>query len=225
MFKLGIGIGAVFAVLMIVIGGLQYMTTDSLQGKDEGRKRIKNAIYGLVLVIGSYTILYTINPNLLTLNLNIDPILIKPVSEGGSLISGGARVPMTVGQIEESNGVRSYLEENGVEAYKGPCTEGQTTGCVNLNGLPKSAQDGLVSIQEDCDCSIIITGGTEAGHASHGVGKAIVDLRTTGDLNAYVSKNKVGSAVQLSYGVQYKVKVGDSTVTFVREDDHWHVIF
>jgi len=86
-FKLLIGLSAVFAVLMIVIGGFQYMFTDALSGKTAGRERIKNAIYGLVLVIGAWLILWTINPNLLTLNLNIESASVNAPAGGGQLIS------------------------------------------------------------------------------------------------------------------------------------------
>jgi hypothetical protein len=71
MFNLLIGLCGTAAVLMIVIGGFQYMSTDAIQGKERGKERIKNAIFALVLVLGSWLILNEINPNLLTINLNI----------------------------------------------------------------------------------------------------------------------------------------------------------
>lgn len=87
-FKLAIGLSAVAAVLMIVIGGLQYMSTDAIMKKEDGKKRIQNAIYGLVLVIGAWLILNTVNPNLLKLNLKIDDIT-TTAPAGGTLSSTG----------------------------------------------------------------------------------------------------------------------------------------
>jgi|SRR3989344_4010094 len=72
-----IGLSAVFVVINIVAGGFQYMSTDAFQGKEEGRKRMGRAIGALVLVLASWLILRTINPNLTTINLNIDPLLGK----------------------------------------------------------------------------------------------------------------------------------------------------
>lgn len=72
-FNLAIGLSAAFAVLMIVIGGFQYISTDAIQGKQAGKERIKNAVLGLVLVISAWLILATINPKLLEINLNIEP--------------------------------------------------------------------------------------------------------------------------------------------------------
>ena len=82
LFNLLIGLAAVFAVLMIVIGGIQYMSSDALSGKEDGKTRIWNAVKGLVLVIGAWLILYTVNPNLLNLNLNVAPVTITPPPGG-----------------------------------------------------------------------------------------------------------------------------------------------
>lgn len=90
LFNLLIGLSAVFAVLMIVIGGFQYMSTDAIMKKESGKKRIMNAVYGLVLVIGAWLILSTINPNLLNINLNIQsaPTSAPTGTSGGQLVSG-----------------------------------------------------------------------------------------------------------------------------------------
>src|SRR3990167_9155313 len=71
-FKLAIGIASVLAVLMIIIGGVEYITTDAIQGKSDGKERIRNALWGLVLVLVSWILLYTINPKLTVFNLNIE---------------------------------------------------------------------------------------------------------------------------------------------------------
>ncbi len=73
MFKLAIGLSALFAVVIIVLGGIQYMTSETLGGKSEGKDRIKQALSGLLLAIASYLILYTINPDTLRFNFNITP--------------------------------------------------------------------------------------------------------------------------------------------------------
>lgn len=71
-FKLAIGIAGVLAVLMIIIGGVEYITTDAIQGKSDGKARIQNALRGLVLVLVSWILLYTINPKLTVFNLNVE---------------------------------------------------------------------------------------------------------------------------------------------------------
>src|SRR3989344_3094052 len=91
-FKLAIGIAAVFAVLMIVIGGFQYMSTDALQGKEDGKNRIWNAVKGLFLIIGAWLILWTINPALLNLNFKIDKISIAPPARGGGTLGSATNL-------------------------------------------------------------------------------------------------------------------------------------
>ena len=61
-YKLGIGIAGVLAVLMITIGGIEYMVSEAISGKERAKQRIWNAVWGLLLAFISYAILYTLNP-------------------------------------------------------------------------------------------------------------------------------------------------------------------
>lgn len=81
MFMFGVSIAAFLAVLMIAIGGIQYMSTDAVSGKTEGRERIQYAVMGLLLVLFSWILLKQINPEILNFNF-----LNKDIS--GSDISG-----------------------------------------------------------------------------------------------------------------------------------------
>lgn len=68
-FRLGITIAGFLAVIMIAVGGLQYMSTDTIYGKSEGRERITYAILGLLLILFSWILLATINPDIVSLRL------------------------------------------------------------------------------------------------------------------------------------------------------------
>lgn len=81
MIKIIIGLAAIAAVIMITMGGIQYMTTELISSKEEGKDRIKNALLGLLLLLGSYTILFTINPDLLNTTLKIDDAKIYALDE------------------------------------------------------------------------------------------------------------------------------------------------
>lgn len=72
-FKLVIGAGAVIAVAMIVLGALTYMFSDVVKNKTNAITRIRNAMWGLVILLASYLILYTINPELVQFNLSLLP--------------------------------------------------------------------------------------------------------------------------------------------------------
>lgn len=88
-FKLLIGVAAALAVIMIVIGGIQYIGSESLWGKQDGREKIEKALMGLLLAIFAWLLLYTINPDLVNLDLNIPetefPEAPTPVSTQPSL--------------------------------------------------------------------------------------------------------------------------------------------
>jgi|GEM_PF-6067758 len=74
MFRLIIGLAALLAVIMITIGGIEYMSTDAISGKSAGKEKINNALVGLFLAIGAWLILYTVNPATLDFNFDIPPI-------------------------------------------------------------------------------------------------------------------------------------------------------
>ncbi len=65
-FTYGMGAAGVFAVVMIMIGGVQYIIGSGTGGEDlsKGKERIKNAVIGLVLLLAAYTVLATVNPAL-----------------------------------------------------------------------------------------------------------------------------------------------------------------
>lgn len=69
-FSFGIAAAVTLALIMIIWGGIEYMTTDSWEGKNDGKERIENALYGLGLALGSYLLLFTINPDLVTFKNN-----------------------------------------------------------------------------------------------------------------------------------------------------------
>ncbi len=77
-FNIAIGIAGVLAVIMLVIGGIQWMGSESVFGKTNGKEKITSAILGLLIAIGSYSLLNTINPDLLgKKGLNVDQVNIK----------------------------------------------------------------------------------------------------------------------------------------------------
>jgi hypothetical protein len=63
-FKLAIGLCAALAVIMIIIASVQYMGDESIFGKTEAKDKILKAILGLLIAIGSWVLLNTINPAL-----------------------------------------------------------------------------------------------------------------------------------------------------------------
>lgn len=64
-FLIAIGLCGALAVIMFIIGGIQYMGDESIFGKTKGKEQMTGAILGLLIALGSWALLNTINPDLL----------------------------------------------------------------------------------------------------------------------------------------------------------------
>ena len=65
LYTLIVGISGLAAFVMIVWGGVQYMTSTGDPTKtSDAKDKIKNALLGLLLVLASFLILQVINPEL-----------------------------------------------------------------------------------------------------------------------------------------------------------------
>jgi hypothetical protein len=108
-FKLGLGLCAVLAVIMIIINAIKYMGGDSVFNKEEGKHGMTAALFGLLIALGSYALLNTINPDLLGGNgLTVDPAIIEldeePILSDPANIPRGAAIAQCGGGIVEWNG-------------------------------------------------------------------------------------------------------------------------
>ncbi len=84
LFWLAITLAGVLAVLMIVKGGVLYMTSEAFNTKQAAKTQITMAIVGFLLAISSVLILTTINPDLLKFKLLVRPLVfeVPPLAAG-----------------------------------------------------------------------------------------------------------------------------------------------
>jgi len=75
-YSFALMIGGLLAFGAIVFGGVKYMTAvGNPSAQSEGRAWIESALLGLLLLVGAYLILNTINPNLVNLALpSLQPV-------------------------------------------------------------------------------------------------------------------------------------------------------
>ncbi len=243
-YRIAIGLAGTLAVLMIFFGGVQYMTSDALTKKEDGRKRIQNAVLGLIIALSSYAILNTVNPDLLEFTFGINKITVgftpqdidsnvPQAAEGGKYcklqnIQNGEPQGYAAGTAWGSDSsMRSALSASplGVSVNLPSCINvGDPQSCTSVTGLNTT---GIQKLRTACpSCEIFITGGTECWRHSkgtaHGKGSSIVDLRsntTVPNLNAYVKTpaNRKGDIP--GWGTLYVV----GGIEFVDEGDHYHV--
>lgn len=77
LFRLLIALAVFAAVFQITFAGFKYMMSEVVTDKGAAIKSINDAILGLLCVLSSYLILYTINPDLVTFNAKIQPLDLK----------------------------------------------------------------------------------------------------------------------------------------------------
>ena len=216
--RLAIQVAGALAVIMIVIGGVQYASSDAISGKSEGKERIQNAIYGLLLAIGAYIILYSVNPKTLSLQLTIAPPTVQTVPPQATTspvvpnpLSPGdlAGMPWPAawpgGALPSDSSVRATLAGFPISISVNRPSNCATVGepsCTSLDGLSQRAINGLRALSSGCrntfSCggnsavTIRVTGGTEFWN--HGLSSAV---RTNPSQNPTLHKPGMG-AIDLS---------------------------
>ena len=85
-FLIAIGLCGVLAVIMLIIGGIQYMGDESIFVKTEAKKQMINAVLGLLIALGAWVLLNTINPKLLNSSVTINAVSaeITPLYDRGA---------------------------------------------------------------------------------------------------------------------------------------------
>jgi len=231
--NLVIGIGAVIAMIMIGFYGFQYALSDSASVKMADSAKLWEIVQGLLLIISAYAIIYTINPALLTFSLEITtPRVTAPAVTAPAVTATSTNPDGTTASTGPGSEVAVRTALAGI-GKKAPCAPNQTRGCTNVAGLPQIAIDGLLALTKSstggCGCGLTITGGTEGGHATHGPGKAIVDLNPTSALNSYLGRpnpREKDTATKVIAGrtlvFVYEEKGGNASGTST--GNHWHVV-
>ncbi len=88
-YQIALGLSGILALLMIVYGGVKYtISAGNAGGQEDARDIILSAIYGVALLLASYLILNTINPQITTLTL-------PGVGFNQVATSSGVSVPIT----------------------------------------------------------------------------------------------------------------------------------
>lgn len=176
LFRLMISIATGLAVLMLIYAGIKYISTDSFSGTEEAKGIISNALYGLLLAIAAWLIVYTIDPNLISFNLSIPVQEIKATIPGGS--GGGGGSNLTQAEVA--------AQLTGKVVVNGP---------IVLAGLRQATIDEVLTLKSQCGCTVTITsatGGTHKdGEFDHAAGYK-VDLRSRddgSDLTSYITSH------------------------------------
>lgn len=75
MLRLIIALGGAISILMAIVGGVQYVASGiAPSAKNEAKGRITNSFIGLAIILSSYLLLNTINPDLVNLKFSLEKV-------------------------------------------------------------------------------------------------------------------------------------------------------
>lgn len=136
-YRLSIGVAASLAVIQIVRAGIYFMTnTGSFSHNEKAKSLIRDAIFGLVLVLSPAIVFGIIDPRILSLNITTTGL------QTGSL---GSRTPAPTGCPANMNSLSHAIVEVGKEAC---CT---AAGLTNIR--PYSGRGGQDAGRNRIECS------------------------------------------------------------------------
>ncbi|MFA4830591.1 MAG: hypothetical protein WC618_00205 [Patescibacteria group bacterium] len=120
-YKWAVGAAGIIAVLMIIVSGIQYMLPGNVitnvltklggerqeESVNKAKKRIAGAIIGLILAVGSYVILWTINPELVQFK-NLKVQYIRPEGGRPTTLNVACAFPLASGSLDTTGAADEY---------------------------------------------------------------------------------------------------------------------
>ncbi|MFF0770321.1 hypothetical protein ACFYUK_15645 [Nonomuraea wenchangensis] len=107
----------------------------------------------------------------------------------------------------------------------GNCTSKHHRHCTSLDRVRTGTVARIIQLKQESHCPILVTGGTEDGHApgrySHGNGYKL-DIGHNSCIDQYITKNHQRSGVRGDGARLYRSASG---TTFADESDHWDILF
>jgi stringent starvation protein B len=151
LIKIMIGLSAVFLVIQLIIQGYQYMVTDIPFLKASAKSKFFNSLFGLLLAMSSYLILNTINPRLISSDINIQGIdlgIINDFEVSGSFTGSFDTKPIKVNFNKDAYpAAKAAFEKTGVPIAFTLAIFAQETGSGKNLGACK--WDGAGVMRED----------------------------------------------------------------------------
>ena len=215
-----------------------YRMEASESGIRKSNETFKRTTLGLLGVFSLFLIIFTLNKSLLTGDVDLGefkagavPVATQPAATTPTGTINNPTIPKNNDDptgwkaIQDDSTVRAQLKSlpnGGISVNRNVCNNPTQTSCTTVGGLPADTLSMLSSLRSTCSGVITVTGGTEAGHKSHGPGKYPVDLsiNSPGGLEACIRSFSAGPSVSFC-----KKTYSNFGYTFCDElgTAHWHV--
>lgn len=207
--------GVILFVLYMVVTGFTFMMSGSNpETRNKAKTRFMNVFVGLVVLLCAWLVIDYVMKTLSSEDKFFGPWNAILASEGGdrcivakeptSITSGligivtgggGGGTPGAGGGVVQSGTAKheankARLAAAGITVSStGNCSDKTKSTCTSLDGMRENTIDQAIVVKKACNCSVVVTGGTEAGHSggstSHAAGFKI-DLRITSQLDSYI---------------------------------------
>lgn len=225
-----------FAVQMTIAGFGLVVSGGNTSALASAKSKFQNAIIGVIIMMSAWLLIDTIMKGLLP-NGQISgwgpwsevqcQVQVSPsqfVREGAgadeySVDSDVSKPSVGVGSYSHEDAMKELQKANVSVVSTGNCSDASKSNCTSLDGVKQNTIQRITELQKASGDQLIITGGTETGHAngtySHSSGYKI-DLRPTSKLNTYITQNfeKIGDN---------KYKDSNGNTYWRHPPDHWDV--
>lgn len=128
---------------------------------------------------------------------------------------------VTTGGMTHVDAARQLAGNNISIVSSGNCSDRTNPRCTSLDGIRPLTLAKAVELQQLVGAPLVVTGGTEVGHASgpysHANGYKL-DFRTTPELNNYIQNNYTNIG-----GTRWRDASGN--IYYRHEPDHWDITF
>lgn len=234
----------VFAVMMVVAGFGLITSGGNQSALDAAKSKFTNAIVGIIIVLAAWLIVDTVMSGLVGGGETGQPmgqlsgwgpwsrVMCTTQMETNAYVreGPGATDPsqsivtppsgsVPAGSLTQAEAEARLAGQDISVVSSGGCTDRTRSNCTSLDGVRENTLNRIIELQDTVGTPLVITGGTEAGHAggqySHANGYKI-DLRPTPALNNHIYSNytQIGPTT-------YRDQRGN---TYYRhEPDHWDV--
>lgn len=210
-----IGIAGVLAVGMIMYEGFLYMSTDNVSTKSSARSKIVNTVAGFVLLLSIYTLLRTINPDLLVLMPNIDGVALQT----GAVLSSSSFEKITGEPLEEPGSYDDLIKQTAEKYNSDYCAlrvivQNETKGNAAVVGQDENVPSSGVASRR----AFIASGKKYSGSSFGSKASLLTDRKFCNDAAGCIGKVPDPDSPTLGLDWRFSKGIGLTQITFFPDD-------
>ena len=140
-------------------------------------------------------------------------------------VAGALAIPGTANAVSHSAAASQFSAAGISWTSSGGCSDRNNPTCTSFEGIRQATIDGAITLKSASGCSLLITGGTETGHAggtySHAAGYKLDFSRTT-CLTSWIHNTYTYIGLRSDGAAMYEAASGN---VYADEGNHWDVTY